>query len=94
MRKQWLGICIAAGLLAACSSDDVQQKTVSTPQPAVCNGPTVEISGADPQYETPNATANQDYERDGKSYKKSFRIRPTLLRPVSRRSMTQNPTAT
>ena len=31
MRKQWLGICIAAGLLAACSSDDVQQKTVSTP---------------------------------------------------------------
>ncbi|MGP4883757.1 hypothetical protein ACTXQV_72050, partial [Klebsiella pneumoniae] len=25
-------------------SDDVQQKTVSTPQPAVCNGPTVEIS--------------------------------------------------
>ncbi|HCB1242941.1 MULTISPECIES: endolytic peptidoglycan transglycosylase RlpA [Klebsiella] len=68
MRKQWLGICIAAGLLAACSSDDVQQKTVSTPQPAVCNGPTVEISGADPQYETPNATANQDYERDGKRY--------------------------
>lgn len=50
-------------------SDDVQQKTVSTPQPAVCNGPTVEISGADPQYETPNATANQDYERDGKRYK-------------------------
>ncbi len=33
MRKQWLGICIAAGLLAACSSEDVQQKTVSTPQP-------------------------------------------------------------
>lgn len=29
----------------------------------------MEISGADPQYETPNATANQDYERDGKSYK-------------------------
>lgn len=69
MRKQWLGICIAAGLLAACSIEDVQQKTVSTPQPAVCNGPTVEISGADPQYETPNAMANQDYERDGKSYK-------------------------
>ncbi len=46
MRKQWLGICIAAGLLAACSGEDVQQKTVSVPQPAVCNGPTVEISGA------------------------------------------------
>ncbi|HAT1577198.1 TPA: endolytic peptidoglycan transglycosylase RlpA [Raoultella ornithinolytica] len=69
MRKQWLGICIAAGLLAACSGEDVQQKTVSTPQPAVCNGPSVEISGADPHYETPNATANQDYEREGKSYK-------------------------
>ncbi|WP_142501677.1 endolytic peptidoglycan transglycosylase RlpA [Klebsiella sp. 2680] len=68
MRKQWLGICIAAGLLAACSGEDVQQKTVSTPQPAVCNGPTVEIGGVEPQYETPNATANQDYERDGKRY--------------------------
>lgn len=50
MRKQWLGICIAAGLLAACSGEDVQQKTVSVPQPAVCNGPTVEISGADPRF--------------------------------------------
>ncbi|MFH7827032.1 endolytic peptidoglycan transglycosylase RlpA [Kluyvera chengduensis] len=69
MRKQWLGICIAAGLLAACSSDDVQQKTVSAPQPAVCNGPSVEISGADPRFEPLNATANQDYERDGKKYK-------------------------
>lgn len=38
------------------------------PQPAVCNGPVVEISGAEPRYETPNATANQDYERDGKRY--------------------------
>ena len=69
MRKQWLGICIAAGLLAACSSDDVQQQTVSAPQPAVCNGPVVEISGADPRFEPLNATANQDYERDGKKYK-------------------------
>ncbi|BBQ84870.1 TPA: endolytic peptidoglycan transglycosylase RlpA [Kluyvera ascorbata] len=69
MRKQWLGICIAAGLLAACSSDDVQQQTVSAPKPAVCNGPTVEISGADPRFEPLNATANQDYERDGKKYK-------------------------
>ncbi len=24
MRKQWLGICIAAGMLAACTSDDGQ----------------------------------------------------------------------
>lgn len=69
MRKQWLGICIAAGMLAACTSDDGQQQTVSVPQPAVCNGPIVEISGADPRFEPLNATANQDYLRDGKSYK-------------------------
>ncbi|HDX4051620.1 TPA: endolytic peptidoglycan transglycosylase RlpA [Enterobacter soli] len=70
MRKQWLGICIAASLLAACSSDDGQQQaTVAPPQPAVCNGPIVEISGADASYEPLNATANQDYQRDGKSYK-------------------------
>ncbi|MGK0736284.1 endolytic peptidoglycan transglycosylase RlpA [Yokenella regensburgei] len=69
MRKIWLGVCIAAGLLAGCTSDDVQQQSVSTPQPAVCNGPTVEISGADPRFEPLNATANQDYQRDGKSYK-------------------------
>lgn len=69
MRKQWLGICIAAGMLAACTSDDGQQQTVSVPQPAVCNGPIVEISGADPRFEPLNATVNQDYQRDGKSYK-------------------------
>jgi rare lipoprotein A len=69
MRKQWLGICIAAGLLAACSNDGGQQQTTVAPQPAVCTGPVVEISGAEPHYEAPNATANQDYERDGKSYK-------------------------
>lgn len=69
MRKQWLGICIAAGLLAACSNDDGQQQTTVAPQPAVCNGPVVEISGAEPHYEQLNATANQDYQRDGKNYK-------------------------
>ncbi len=70
MRKQWLGVCIAASLLAACSSDDGQQQaTIAPPQPAVCNAPVVEISGADPVYEPLNATANQDYERDGKRYK-------------------------
>ena len=46
MRKQWLGICIAAGMLAACTSDDGQQQTVSVPQPAVCNGPS---NASDPQ---------------------------------------------
>ncbi|HCH38025.1 MAG TPA: endolytic peptidoglycan transglycosylase RlpA, partial [Enterobacter sp.] len=52
MRKQWSGICIAVSLLAACTSDDGQQQaTVAPPQPAVCNGPVVEISGADPRFE-------------------------------------------
>lgn len=70
MRKQWPGICIAVSLLAACTSDDGQQQaTVAPTQPAVCNGPIVEISGADPRFEPLSATANQDYERDGKSYK-------------------------
>lgn len=68
MRKQWLGICIAAGLLAACTDTGNQQQNVAAPQPAVCNGPTTEISGADPRYEPLNATVNQDYERDGKKY--------------------------
>lgn len=69
MRKQWLGICVAAGLLAACTNDNSQQQTAVAPQPAVCNGPIVEISGAEPRFEPLNATANQDYQRDGKNYK-------------------------
>lgn len=71
MRKQLPVICVAAGivLLAACTYDGGQQQTTVAPQPAVCNGPTVEISGAEPRYEPLNPTANQDYQRDGKSYK-------------------------
>ncbi|HBL4521076.1 TPA: endolytic peptidoglycan transglycosylase RlpA [Salmonella enterica] len=71
MRKQLPVICVATGivLLAACTNDGGQQQTTVAPQPAVCNGPTVEISGAEPRYEPLNPTANQDYQRDGKSYK-------------------------
>ncbi|EIR9673941.1 endolytic peptidoglycan transglycosylase RlpA [Salmonella enterica] len=71
MRKQLPVICVAAGivLLAACTNDGGQQQTTVAPQPAVCNGPTVGISGAEPRYEPLNPTANQDYQRDGKSYK-------------------------
>ncbi|EAM4685339.1 endolytic peptidoglycan transglycosylase RlpA [Salmonella enterica] len=71
MRKQLPVICVAAGivLLAACTNDGGQQQTTVAPQPAVCNDPTVEISGAEPRYEPLNPTANQDYQRDGKSYK-------------------------
>lgn len=71
MRKQLPVICVAAGivLLAACTNDGGQQQPTVAPQPAVCNGPAVEISGAEPRYELLNPTANQDYQRDGKSYK-------------------------
>ncbi|ELD4943625.1 endolytic peptidoglycan transglycosylase RlpA [Salmonella enterica] len=71
MRKQLPVICVAAGivLLAACTNDGGQQQTTVAPQPAVCNGPVVEISGAEPRYKPLNPTANQDYQRDGKSYK-------------------------
>lgn len=71
MCKQLPVICVAAGivLLAACTNDGGQQQPTVAPQPAVCNGPAVEISGAEPRYEPLNPTANQDYQRDGKSYK-------------------------
>lgn len=69
MRKQWLAVCIATGLLAACTSDTQQQPAPVAPQPAVCNGPVVEIGGAEPRYESLNPAVNQDYERDGKRYK-------------------------
>ncbi|HEX4501427.1 MAG TPA: endolytic peptidoglycan transglycosylase RlpA [Scandinavium sp.] len=70
MRKQWPGIFIAASLLTACTSDDgVPQQTVTAPTPAVCNGPVVEISGAEPRYEPQNPSVNQDYQRDGKNFK-------------------------
>jgi rare lipoprotein A len=70
MVKRWLGICVVAAILAGCSSDDGDQQQVNQqPQPAVCNGPVVEISGADPRFEPLNPSVNQDYENNGKSYK-------------------------
>lgn len=70
MVKRWLGICVVAAILAGCTSDDGnQQQANQQPQPAVCNGPTVEISGADPRFEPLNPSVNQDYQNNGKSYK-------------------------
>lgn len=69
-QKRWAGVCIAAALLAACSSnDDNQQPVNQPPQPVVCNGPIMEISGAEPRYEPLNPSVNQDYQNNGKSYK-------------------------
>ncbi|MDI6440814.1 endolytic peptidoglycan transglycosylase RlpA [Cronobacter dublinensis] len=69
MRKQWIGVCIAAGLLTACGvNNEGQQQASVAPQQPVCNGPVVEISGAEPRYEQPNPSVNSDYERDGKRY--------------------------
>lgn len=70
MVKYWPGIFVAAAILAGCSSnDDEQQQVPQQRQPAVCNGPSVEISGAEPRYEVPNPSVNQDYENSGESYK-------------------------
>ncbi|WP_310607905.1 endolytic peptidoglycan transglycosylase RlpA [Buttiauxella brennerae] len=70
MVKRWLGICVVAAILAGCSSDDGDQQQVNQqPQPAVCNGPMVEISGADPRFEPLNPSVNQDYANNGKNYK-------------------------
>jgi rare lipoprotein A len=70
MRKQWISVCIATGLLAACSTNnDNLPQTSAIPQPAVCTGPTVEITGAQPRYEPLNPVANQDYTRGGKAWK-------------------------
>lgn len=92
MRKQLPVICVAAGivLLAACTNDGGQQQTTVAPQPAVCNGQTVEISGAEPRYEPLNPTANQDYQRDGKSYK-IVQGRPALARLAWPLFMMRNP---
>ncbi len=69
MRKQWIGVCIAAGLLTACGvNNEGQQQASVAPQQPVCNGPIVEISGAEPRYEQLNPSVNSDYERDGKRY--------------------------
>ncbi len=70
MVKHWPGIFVAAAILAGCSSGGDEQPQVNQqPQPAVCNGPVVEISGAEPRYEPLNPSVNQDYENNGKSYK-------------------------
>ncbi|MDF7680413.1 endolytic peptidoglycan transglycosylase RlpA [Enterobacteriaceae bacterium ESL0689] len=69
MRKQWPGICLITVLLTACIHENEQQKTISVPQPVVCHGPVVEISGVEPHYEALVVTANQDYEHHSERYK-------------------------
>lgn len=69
MVKHWPGIFVAAAILAGCSSGDEQQQVNQQPQPAVCHGPAVEISGAEPHYEPLNPSVNQDYENNGNRYK-------------------------
>ncbi|MBS0848635.1 endolytic peptidoglycan transglycosylase RlpA [Citrobacter sp. JGM124] len=69
MVKQWLGVCIAATLLTACSlNDNGQQPTNQVPPVAVCNSPVVEITGQEPRFEPLNPSLNQDYQRDGRQY--------------------------
>ena len=69
MQKQWIGVCVAAGLLAACNTPNPVKQAQVPPQPAVCNGPAVEITGAEPRYEPLNASVNQDYQRNGATWR-------------------------
>lgn len=67
MRKQWLWVGITGALLSACTLEAPQQQAVPQQQPAY-SGPVEEIGGAEPQYEPYSATANQDYNVNGKNY--------------------------
>lgn len=67
MRKDWLWIALASSVLAACTTDTVQQ--TPAPQQQVYNGPVVEIGGAEPRYEPINPGTSQDYSVNGKTYK-------------------------
>ncbi|PIJ48801.1 rare lipoprotein A [Erwinia sp. OLTSP20] len=66
MRKDWLGVGLAALLLAACSSEDQQQ--TAAPAQQVYNGPVIDIPGAEPKYEPLNPSTSQDYSVNGKTY--------------------------
>lgn len=67
MRKDWLWIALASGVLAACTTETEQR--APAPQQQVYNGPVVEISGAEPRYEPVNPGTSQDYSVNGKTYK-------------------------
>ncbi|WP_380184423.1 endolytic peptidoglycan transglycosylase RlpA [Kalamiella sp. sgz302252] len=67
MRKDWLGIGLAATLLAGCVSE--QQQAPVTQQQQTYNGPVVEIGGVEPRYEPLNPNTNQDYRVNGQSYR-------------------------
>ncbi|MDX7988339.1 endolytic peptidoglycan transglycosylase RlpA [Xenorhabdus sp. 12] len=62
MRQQWLILSIVAVLLSGCTLTSNEQ---SVSQPQV---PTHDVLGAEPQYEPYHPGANQDYQRDGKTY--------------------------
>ncbi|PHM37971.1 rare lipoprotein A [Xenorhabdus mauleonii] len=63
MRQQWLIISIVAVLISGCTLTSNEQ-SVSKPQV-----PTQDVLGAEPQYEPYHPSANQDYQRDGHTYR-------------------------
>ncbi|MDI5829739.1 hypothetical protein MJN51_39075, partial [Salmonella enterica subsp. enterica serovar Kentucky] len=66
-------------LLAACTNDGGQQQTTVAPQPAVCNGPTVEISGAEPRYEPLNRTMKDGWTVKTKDRSLSAQYEHTIV---------------
>ncbi|MDE1477921.1 endolytic peptidoglycan transglycosylase RlpA [Xenorhabdus bovienii] len=64
MRQQWLILGIVAVLISGCTTTGNKREDSSIPPV-----PTREVLGAEPQYEPYHPSANQDYQRDGQSYR-------------------------
>ncbi|MBI6548375.1 endolytic peptidoglycan transglycosylase RlpA [Xenorhabdus lircayensis] len=63
MRQQWLIFGIVAVLISGCTTTGNER---ASSLPSV---PTRDILGAEPQYEPYHPSANQDYQRDGQTYR-------------------------
>ncbi|MBD2812069.1 endolytic peptidoglycan transglycosylase RlpA [Xenorhabdus sp. Vera] len=63
MRQQWLIFSIVAVLISGCSI------TGNNRAPSLPPVPTRDVLGAEPQYEPYHPSANQDYQRDGQTYR-------------------------
>ncbi|OTA18758.1 rare lipoprotein A [Xenorhabdus beddingii] len=63
MRQQWLIFSIVAVLISGCTTTDNQRASSLPPVP------THDVLGAEPQYEPYHPSANQDYQKEGQTYR-------------------------
>ncbi|MEQ1964993.1 endolytic peptidoglycan transglycosylase RlpA [Xenorhabdus khoisanae] len=63
MRQQWLILSILAVLISGCTTTDTDRASSLPPVP------TRDVLGAEPQYEPYHPSANQDYQKDGQTYR-------------------------